>query len=48
VVGLKINPKPNNHTAIEELKKENQELKGKLSEVENEIAEKKKIMEKLL
>ncbi len=38
----------NNHTAIEELKKENQELKNKVSRVETEIADIKKIIEKLI
>ncbi len=38
----------NNHAALEELKKENIELKSKMAKVEEEITEIKKIMEKLI
>ena len=37
-----------NHGAIEELRKENMELKSKMAKVEDEIAEIKKVMEKLM
>lgn len=38
----------NNHAALEELKKENMELKSKIAKVEEEITEIKKIMKKLI
>ena len=38
----------NNHAALEELKKENMELKNKMAKVEAEITEIKKTVEKLI